>query len=1110
MIRTLLILLAFTTCVASFGQPFQRHASLHSLQEYHEQTDKAREQRIQKFLREKKSKLTDTISNDYLLVDVSKSGVPIFRHVLNAGAAATTGASRLQANIIGLDLQGENMTVGVWDDGLVKNHIELGNRVVTKEGLSETLHAIHVTGTLISAGVNALAKGMAPKAKATTWYFDNDESKMAALARSDQSGLLFSNHSYGTPTGWTRSNGMWIWTGDSDISKDEDYRFGFYDVRAQSLDELALLAPYYTIVWAAGNDRIEIGDGTHPPDGNAGTGFDCIIPDALGKNIITVGAINKVSTYVDPSSVVMSNFSSWGPTDDGRIKPDVVAAGINLLSLSNTGTDQYTTLSGTSMATPNVTGSLMLLQELYSKLHGGRFMRSSTLKGLAIHTTKEAGIGPGPDYSCGWGLLDVEAAAKVLLQQDDQNVFVKELTLVNGQSFSQNIYPKANQKVTVTICWTDVPGTPTLPSLDPTNLMLVNDLDVRITDGTGKVQQPWILDPFSPTSKATTGDNFRDNVEKIEFDNPEEKKYTITVNHKGTLRDGEQNFALIVTYQSSQATGNTYYWINGDGNWNDGSHWSFTSGGPSGNVVPSINDNVVVDGNSFDGIRRTISLTADAACSRLLWITDKPANLALNSHRFKTQNAFSISDKNFAITTSGILEFNSAGGGNVNIQSGNILKATCEFNGGNWRMFGDIDIQKIQLNQGSLNLSGLTCSVKELNAVDNTSLIIKNAAIDSLNTSSLSHGVSLTSDSAIIRVVSPAQFTWNNLYYAGTIDVAAGSLQMNATDSIASLQASAGTSITLAGSTTQTVASLKLASFPAGEVTIQSFGKAAIAFMSHEKMCYDNLVVTNVDISGNIVNAGISSTVTNADNWLRQNCADMVFPDFVERYSCQNAITEFTNTSTGKVKSWHWDFGDSNSAFNTATTKDATHTYTKPGDYLVTLIASDSVTSRSYSKHVVIGQNNQPENIVVMNSSTLVSFREAETYQWYRNGIAIDGATARSYAFAGASGNYWVALSGDDQCNSVSPPLVITGFESGPQAMEVFPNPAHDFVAFKMPSPVTANHVIIYNRLGEMVYRQDHFAPDATIDVRNFSDGIYIVEIALPDGVYTRKLLIGK
>ena len=1109
MIRTLSVFLVFASCVV-VGQPLQRHTSLYSLREYHEQADKARQERIQKFLREKKSKLgRGAIADDFLLVDVTKSGIPVFRHILNAGAAATTGASRLQGDLIGLDLQGENMTVGVWDDGLVKNHIELGNRIVTKEGLSETLHAIHVTGTIVATGLNPFAKGMAPKAKATTWYFDNDESKMAALARTDQSGLLFSNHSYGTPTGWTKTNGVWVWTGDSDISKDEDYRFGFYDVRAQSLDELALLAPYYTIVWAAGNDRIEVGDGTHPPDGNGGTGFDCIIPDALGKNIITVGAINKVSAYTDPSSVVMSNFSSWGPTDDGRIKPDVVAAGVNLLSLSNAGIDQYTTLTGTSMATPNVTGSLVLLQELYSKLHGGRFMRSSTLKGLAIHTTKEAGVGAGPDYSYGWGLLDVEAAAKVLMQEDDQNVFVKELTLVNGQTFSQDIYPMANQKVTVTICWTDVPGTPTMPSLDPTNLMLVNDLDVRITDGTGKVQQPWILDPFSPASKATTGDNFRDNVEKIEFDNPDAKKYTITVNHKRTLADGAQNFSLIVTYQSSLSTASTYYWVNGDGNWNDGSHWSIMSGGPSSGVVPSVNDNVVIDGNSFDGINRTINLTTDAACSRLLWITDKPAGLALNSHRLKTQNAFSVSDKNLSVTTNGTLEFNGVNG-TVNIQSGNFLKATCEFNGGNWRMFGDIHVQKMQLNRGSLNLSGLTCSVKELNAIDNTTLVLKNAAIDSLNMSSLSHGVSLTSDSALIRIVSPAQFTWNNLYYAGTINVAAGSLQMNATDSIASLQASAGTSITLAGSTTQTISSLTLASSPAGQVTIQSSGKASIAFMSHEKMCYDNLVVTNVDISGNIVNAGLSSTVTNANNWLRQNCSDVVFPDFVERYSCQNAITEFTNTSTGKIKSWQWNFGDSNSALNTATTKDASHTYTKPGDYVVTLIASDSVTSRSYSKHIVIVPNDQPDNLVVMNSSTLVSFREAKTYQWYRNGITIDGATSRSYAFAGASGSYYVVLSGDGQCNSLSPPLVITGLEAGDRTIEVFPNPAHDFLAFRVPAAATANHVTIYNQLGRVVYRQDHFSLDTTIDVRNFSEGIYMVEISLPDGVYARKLLIGR
>lgn len=1111
MIRTLSASLLLITCFASFGQPFQRHSSLQSLRAYHEQTDNARQLRIQKFIRERSTLGRNALSNDLLLVDVSPSGIPIYRSALNAGAAITTGASRLQGESIGLDLEGENMTVGIWDDGLVKNHIELGNRILTKEGPSETLHMIHVTGTIIAAGVNPLAKGMAPKASATTWYFDNDESEMASLARTDQSGLLFSNHSYGTPTGWTKSNGIWMWTGDANISKDEDYRFGFYDLRAQSLDELALLAPYYTIVWAAGNDRIEVGDGTHPPDGNGGTGFDCIIPDAVGKNIITVGAINKVTSYADASSVVMSNFSSWGPTDDGRIKPDVVGAGVNLLSCSNVGTDQYATLTGTSMATPNVTGSLVLLQELYSKLHSGRYMRSSTLKGLAIHTTKEAGVGPGPDYVYGWGLLDVEAAAKVLMRQDDQNVIVKELTLVNGQTYSQDIYAKANQKITVTICWTDVPGTPVRAALDPTNLMLVNDLDVRITDGAGKIQQPWILDPFSPASKATTGDNFRDNVEKIEFDNPEAKKYTITVNHKGTLTDGLQNFSLIVTYQSSQASGTTYYWINGTGNWNDGSHWSLTSGGASANVVPSITDNVIMDGNSFDGIATaTINLTADAACNRLLWLTDKPAALSLNSHRLKTQNAFSVSDKNLAVTTSGVLEFNGATDGSVSIQSGNFLKASCEFNGGNWRLSGKVNVQKIQLNQGSLNLSGQVCSVKELNAVDNTSLAIVEANIDSLTASSLSGGVTLMSDSAIIHVVSPAQFTWNNRYYAGTIDVAAGSLQLNASDSIAVLRASAGTSMTLADGTTHALSTMKLLATAAGKIAIQSPGKASITFMSHEKMCFDNLIVTNVDIVDGVVNAGLSSTLTNANNWLHQNCTDVIFPDFEARYTCQNAMTNFINTSTGKIKSWQWNFGDVNSAFNTASTKDATHTFSAPGDYVVTLTASDSVTSRVYARHIQISLNDQPENIVVLNGSTLVSFREATAYQWYRDGVLVEGATARSYNFAGASGSYSVALAGSDQCNSVSPPFVITGIESVDYRVDVYPNPTRDFLFFKVPSSSIVNHVIIYNPLGEKVYYNDHIFPDTAIDVRNFNDGMYLVEVSVPSGIYKRKLLVGK
>ena len=69
------------------------------------------------------------------MIDVSPSGVPVYLTTLNAGAAITTGAVQFAASgNLGLNLQGEGMLVGVWDGGIVKDHIELGERVIAKEG----------------------------------------------------------------------------------------------------------------------------------------------------------------------------------------------------------------------------------------------------------------------------------------------------------------------------------------------------------------------------------------------------------------------------------------------------------------------------------------------------------------------------------------------------------------------------------------------------------------------------------------------------------------------------------------------------------------------------------------------------------------------------------------------------------------------------------------------------------------------------------------------------------------------------------------------------------------------------------------------------------------
>ena len=104
----------------------------------------------------------------------------------------------------------------------------------------------------------------------------------------------------------------------------------------------------------------------------------------------------------------------------------------------------------------------------------------------------------------------------------------------------------------VTIAWNDEAATPLLPSLDPPDLMLVNDLDLRITrvsDGTS--YHPYVLDPDEPVDSATTGDNFRDNVEQVYVANPATGTYTISISHKGWLASGTQDVSLIVTGNSS-------------------------------------------------------------------------------------------------------------------------------------------------------------------------------------------------------------------------------------------------------------------------------------------------------------------------------------------------------------------------------------------------------------------------------------------------------------------------------------------------------------------------------------------------------------------------------
>ncbi len=501
-----------------------------------------------------------------------EGGRPLFYQVNNLDAARTVGTDKCWPNAgFGFSLTGANDAgeLAIWDGGAVRfTHQEFTGRVIVMDGGSAASHATHVAGTMIAAGVRNDAHGMSPEGVLYSYEWTNDNGEMASAAGN---GLLVSNHSYSYITGWNYDygQGIWYWWGDPDISEDEDYNFGFYGYQAQSWDNIAYNAPYYTICKSAGNDRGEGPGGqpvshyvyidgdwelnstmVHERDGGS-DGYDCITAAGNSKNIITVGAVNDIPQgYQYPSDVVMSSFSTWGPTDDGRVKPDLVANGIQLYSSVASSNTAYSSYSGTSMSSPNLAGSLNLLVQYYKDTHGGDTPLSATMKALMVHTADEAGSGDGPDYRFGWGLLNTFHAAEVIRDDEEDYYRIQESTLTEGDTVRYTLLADGNEPLTATIAWTDPPASPPSAALNPPDLMLVNDLDMRLIHvGTGTEFEPWVLDPANPSAAATTGDNFRDNVEEIFVDVPDALAgdYVLEVHHKNTLTGGEQPFSLVLS-----------------------------------------------------------------------------------------------------------------------------------------------------------------------------------------------------------------------------------------------------------------------------------------------------------------------------------------------------------------------------------------------------------------------------------------------------------------------------------------------------------------------------------------------------------------------------------
>lgn len=566
--------------------------------------------------------------------------LPVIYESANLGAAQAVNNDQIwSGGTSGLSLSGKKQIIGYWDQNQPRlTHQEYSGRVTFEDSESGTdnSHATQMVGTILAKGVVSEARGMADSSSVEAYNWTNDISEMAAAAADT---LLISSHPYFETAGWTTNTSIcgsgYTWFSLESVDLTKAYQFGYYDSQAEKWDSVAYLAPDYLIIKAAGNQRGTgpasqplkhwtlndsfecVQDSTNVRELNGGSlGYETVNAASVAKNILVVGGVeSSTSNFDDLSSISSISGSGFGPTDDGRIKPDIVAPGSGIYTSSSGSDATYATASGTSSATSVVTGSVALLRQHYQNLNSDT-LSSASIRALLAHTADDVD-NEGPDYKTGWGLLNTERAARFISSNNSDNTLsvFKDTVLADGGSIQFNFTHSNDRPLIVTIAWTDPKGTPSVDADDPTDIKLVNDIDLSVTDPDMTSHSPWLLDRNNPANLATQGDNDVDNIEQVYISDASSGSYSISISHEGSLQSGSQRVSILVSEAEPEVIIETI----ADGNWSNSSTWS-------GGAAPStsfqraklknaitLDSDIVIRGITFDGSSSELELSGQTA-----------------------------------------------------------------------------------------------------------------------------------------------------------------------------------------------------------------------------------------------------------------------------------------------------------------------------------------------------------------------------------------------------------------------------------------------------------------------------------------------------------------
>ncbi len=387
------------------------------------------------------------------------------------------------------ELDGTGVSILFSEDGSVA-HPDVAGRLTDLTGKGEGKHAPASVGMAAGNGaIDPRGEGVAPKARPLVRLLEGYDQFSNAAAFYSKYGVVLTSNSFGDGCG------------------------GYYTSFARMVDEASVSSPKVGHIFSAGNSAIFSCSSAYSwivqADGRRYGNITGGLKAA--KNGLVVGNIDE--------NGALDFNSSLGPAADGRTKPDICAFGQGDWTLAPSEGYQYS--AGTSAAAPVVAGIAALLYQKYRQMHGGD-PDFALVKSLLLNTAKDLGR-PGPDFEYGFGAANAFRALTAL-----QNQWYLAGNMAHGITNNHTLQvPAGVSELKVLLYWHDAPGSPLAAKA------LVNDLDLEVTDASGKRVLPLVLStashPDSLLRPAAPGADRLNNAEQVVISFPSPGTYTIRV-----------------------------------------------------------------------------------------------------------------------------------------------------------------------------------------------------------------------------------------------------------------------------------------------------------------------------------------------------------------------------------------------------------------------------------------------------------------------------------------------------------------------------------------------------------------------------------------------------